>query len=534
MKQIVQGATPFGDGSDLGHSRSLSPQLVESAVLRLRWVSLICATMTMLLLLLQGWLQPEISRLQSQPITLLVGLIVVLSSLGITAVQQFRLLSPLATLNLGLVFEVIVAASISYSETALLVSPDFPIIGCSKVALWIAVVGLLIPNKPWKKLVTALASASTWPVFYSIGVLSRELQPLPLNALIVWLHIPYLTALLTFALSKRVFRMESAAEKARQLGSYQLDALIGTGGMGQVWRARHRSLARDAAIKLIRADLMVQQPGYEPELTRQRLKREARAIASLQSPHTVYVFDLGMSADGSLYYVMELLDGLSLDALVRKYGPQPASRVIHFLRQACGSLEEAHQKGMIHRDVKPSNIFACKFGTDYDFVKVLDFGLVKQLGPRETVNLTMGGTSVGTPAYMAPEVALGRKDIDGRVDIYGLGCVAYFLLTGLPVFQETTATAAAIAHVQKIPVPPSEMTELPIPRDLENIVLRCLAKSPEERPQSAAELGELLDSIDVQPKWTQAQASEWWRLHRPTSGDSQASVLTGQCTAPSR
>jgi serine/threonine-protein kinase len=314
-----------------------------------------------------------------------------------------------------------------------------------------------------------------------------------------------------------MWRMEKAVEKARDLGSYQLVSLIGTGGMGEVWRARHRMLARDAAIKVIRADLMMLQPGYESDITRKRFGQEAQAIASLQSPHTVYLHDFGRSKDGSFYYVMELLDGISLQLLVDKFGPQPASRVIHILRQVCDSLEEAHRRGLIHRDIKPSNIFVCTVGIEYDYLKVLDFGLVKNVSRKETLNLTATGVTAGTPAYMAPEVAMGEECIDGRVDIYGLGCVAYFLLTGSPVFDEKTATATTMAHVQKTPAPPSERCELPIPPALETLILRCLAKRPDQRPQSALELKRLLGAISNVPEWTQESAERWWQTYLPVS-----------------
>jgi serine/threonine protein kinase len=324
-------------------------------------------------------------------------------------------------------------------------------------------------------------------------------------------------AFVNYAISRRIHRMETAVQKARELGSYQLLSLIGTGGMGEVWRARHRMLARDAAIKLIRADLMILQPGYESEIIRKRFAQEAQAIAALQSPHSVYLFDFGISEDRSYYYVMELLDGISLQMLVEKFGPQPASRVIHMLRQVCESLEEAHRRSLIHRDIKPNNIFACMLGIEYDFIKVLDFGLVKNTSRRDTPHLTVTGVTAGTPAYMAPEIATGEEGIDGRVDVYGLGCVAYFLLTGSLVFDEKTGTAMAMAHVQKTPVPPSRRSEVPVPQQLEEIILRCLAKQPEQRPQSARELNRLLASVRGVPEWTQEDASEWWRTYLPAS-----------------
>ncbi len=517
MHKVVRPGTPWAVQTESLQKQTLAPQLVESAAMRLRWISLICAVSVTILVFVQRWLQPDLAGLSRTPVLSLMWLFVVLFSLSISAVQHFHLLSPLTILNLGLVFEVVVAAAISFSEVVVPMSPNLPVLGASKLALWITLVGLLIPNKPETKFVTALVSASTWPLAYALNLHLSGNQPLPLNRLLVWIHLPFVMAFVNYALSKRIYLMETAVEKERELGSYHLVSLIGTGGMGEVWRARHRMLARDAAIKIIRADLMINQPGYQAEITRKRFKREAQAIASLQSPHTVYLFDFGVSQDGSFYYVMELLDGISLEQLVGKFGPQSASRVIHILRQVCLSLEEAHRQFLIHRDIKPSNIFACVIGIEYDFMKVLDFGLVKDLSAVVTHHLTIEGVSAGTPAFMAPEVAMGEVNVDGRVDVYGLGCVAYFLLTGSPVFEEKTATATAMAHVQKIPIPPSQRSEVPVPARLEEIVLRCLAKKPGERPRSAQELIRLLDSITDAPEWTQKNAFEWWNTYLPVS-----------------
>jgi serine/threonine-protein kinase len=372
-----------------------------------------------------------------------------------------------------------------------------------------------------------------WPLAYILNLHLYGLAPLPANRLAAWIYVPYLMALATYTLSKRIYRMEIAVEQAHELGSYDLVSLIGKGGMGEVWRAEHRMLARDAAIKVIRSELMAGRSGRHAEIIRRRFQREAKAISSLQCPHTVYLFDFGTCQGGSFYYVMELLDGLSLELLVEKFGPQPAPRVIHMVRQVCESLEEAHRLGLIHRDIKPSNIFCCRLGLEYDFMKVLDFGLVKEISPRQSMPLTMEGTSAGTPAYMAPETAMGAQSIDGRVDIYGLGCVAYFLLTGLPVFDEKTPTATAIAHVQKEPVPPSERSEIPIPADLENIVLRCLAKKPEDRPRSAQELGRLLAACTETPVWQREDAVEWWQIYLPETSSYRIARKTQLASAAS-
>lgn len=516
MPPVVHADTPWEIQTDTLLRQTLAPQVVESAVMRLCWVCLLCTVLATFSIFFQSMMQPEFSGAMKNPAILFTWIAVLVIALAVAGVRGFHLLSPLAILNLGLAFEVIVAFAIGFSETAFPLHRNQPVLGASKIALWIAAVGFLIPNKPRIKLAVALGSASMWPLAYFINLHVYGFEPLPVNRLLVWLHVPYLMAFVTYAVSKRMYVMENAAERARELGSYNLISLLGSGGMGEVWRARHRMLARDAAVKLIRNDLIVSQPGYQSDIIRKRFKREAQAIASLQSPHTVYLFDFGVSRDGSFYYVMELLDGISLQMLVDTFGPQPASRLVHILKQACASLEEAHLQGLVHRDMKPSNIFLCTIGIEYDFIKVLDFGLVKNISPEEALHLTTDGISAGTPAYMAPEIAMGEDNIDGRADIYGLGCVAYFLLTGAPVFNEKTATATTLAHVQKTPLPPSQKSEMDIPEGLERIILRCLAKKPEDRPQTARELSRLLEASGV-AEWTQESAGEWWQTYLPSS-----------------
>ena len=214
--------------------------------------------------------------------------------------------------------------------------------------------------------------------------------------------------------------------------------------MGEVWRARHRLLIRPAAIKLIRQRALGAMAG-DPELLVRRFEREARATAALTSPHTVQLYDFGVTEDGRLYYVMELLDGLDLDTLVRQHGPLPAERVVHLLRQVCSALQDAHGNGLVHRDIKPANVVVSRAGTTFDFVKVLDFGLVKldsaRSADKDAIKLSAEGSWSGTPGYMAPEVVLGAADTDHRVDLYALGCVAYWLLTGKMVFEGENAHA---------------------------------------------------------------------------------------------
>jgi serine/threonine-protein kinase len=277
--------------------------------------------------------------------------------------------------------------------------------------------------------------------------------------------------------------------------------------MGEVWLAEHRLLARASAIKLITPD---RSRGATRDLT-VRFEREARATAGLRSPHTVQLYDFGTTEDGTFYYVMELLDGFDLDTLVAKFGPLPAPRVAHFLRQACDSLAEAHARGLIHRDVKPANIYACEYGLQHDFVKLLDFGLVKSVAPgfgdeRET----RVGVLAGSPHYMSPEISRGETRIDGRSDLYSLGCVGYWLLTGGTVFEGKSAVQIILEHVNTAPTSPSRRSGRSIPASLERIVLKCLEKDPDQRPMSALDLAEQLDETGLAREWTSDGARAWW------------------------
>jgi serine/threonine-protein kinase len=316
--------------------------------------------------------------------------------------------------------------------------------------------------------------------------------------------------------SRIVYGLGREVAAARELGSYQLEEKLGEGGMGEVWRARHRMLARGAAIKLIRPAAGVDGlPAVSADAVR-RFEREAQAIAGLRSPHTVELFDFGVAQDGAFYYVMELLDGLDADRPVRRYGPVPPERAIYLLRQICHSLSEAESRRLVHRDIKPANVFLCHYGEEYDFVKVLDFGIVTAPGGSVEPAITRDAHVQGTPAFIAPEQALGEP-LDGRADIYATGCVAYWLLTGEFVFTSDTTMGLLLQHARSQPAPPSTRTTLPIPPALEELVLCCLAKEPEHRPQSARELSRRLGGIEEARPWTPERAESWWLEHRPNA-----------------
>jgi len=306
-------------------------------------------------------------------------------------------------------------------------------------------------------------------------------------------------------------------QQARELGNYVLEEPLGSGGMGQVYRATHQMLARPAAIKLIRPEVLEESDPERARVVTQRFRREAEATALLRSPHTIGLYDFGVTNDGTFFIVMELLDGLDLDSLVRRFGPVEPERAVYLLLQVCASLEEAHSRGLVHRDIKPSNIFTCRMGLATDFVKVLDFGLVKKPSDEDTgtVMLTQLAGLWGTPAYMAPESVDAAKTADHRVDVYALGCVAYWLLTGAQVFEGETPVAVMVQHLSKVPVPPSQRSGRHIPAALDAVVLACLAKAPADRPATVGEVARRLREAVFPNPWTPERAQAWWVAHLP-------------------
>jgi serine/threonine protein kinase len=272
--------------------------------------------------------------------------------------------------------------------------------------------------------------------------------------------------------------------------------------MGTVYKARHALLRRPTAVKLLNSDVV------SPAAIA-RFEREVQLTSGLTHPHTVAIYDYGRTPDGVFYYAMEYLEGSNLDELVRRYGPLPQERVWYLLHQVCASLAEAHQAGLIHRDVKPANIFLTSRGGEHDFVKVLDFGLAKPADGRE-ITVTSLDVVAGTPLYLAPEALTEPQRVDARADVYAIGAVAYFLLTGTPVFSGGSASDICLKHVSATPQPPSARTDRPLCPALERLLLQCLAKSPADRPQDAADLLRLLDSCPVPGRWTAAEAARWW------------------------
>jgi hypothetical protein len=525
----VPPTTPAQTASSGGRRRALPADLLRDASRRLGIMSLVAAGLWTLGSAL-GHLavrsmshgDPQWRRLGGPDA--IAGLSVLLSLLLFSYTRKGDR-NPRSILNLGLVYMVFTAFALGLTfhwapmPVNQSVSPAISWIGA--VVLMFAAI---VPSTPTKTLLAGVIAVSMNPIAMWVararGIWNFES---PVDALLM--HYPdYLLLGVAVVISHVVTGLGQQVAKAREMGSYQLGELLGSGGMGEVYRATHRMLARPAAIKLIRPEVIGGSDPAAAQLAVTRFRREAEAAANLRSPHTVELYDFGVTDDETLYFVMELLDGLDLESLVRRHGPLPAGRVVHILRQVCASLEEAHVRGLVHRDIKPANIHVGRVGLVNDFVKVLDFGLVKPItdGTLEHSLATQGGLVIGTPGYMAPEIALSAK-VDGRADLYSLGCVAYYLLTGRQVFEGDTVMQVFAQHLQTTPTSPSQRGPSTVPPDLEQLVLSCLAKKPEDRPQSAAELDRRLAVVDVEP-WTDVYAQQWWAA--TTAGDLDGNVET--------
>ena len=421
-------------------------------------------------------------------------------------------------LKLSLIYEVLLCAVLSVGAQWFTATVQGTFVTMTLTCVVIAIFPLIVPTPPLQTFFAALASAATGPLALTVVAWKGVLTP-HLDDYLVVSVFHSISVIVAVYGSRLIYGLNRDFAEARELGSYRLEESLGKGGMGEVWRARHCLLARPAAIKLVRAEALGGRTNEERHMVIQRFEREAQVTSQMCSPHTIDLYDFGVSQDGRLYYVMELLDGFDLETFVQRYGPMEPERAIHLLLQVCESLGEAHASGLIHRDVKPANIYVCRYGRERDFVKVLDFGLVKSdhVGIEEDVHLTADNVASGTPAYMAPEQVLGDRPLDGRTDIYALGCVGFWLLTGRLVFEGTTALKTLMLHVQATPPAPSQYSELPIPDALEGLILSCLEKNPAQRPRTADDLAESLAACPVETPWDSARARQWWDLNQPNA-----------------
>ncbi len=377
---------------------------------------------------------------------------------------------------------------------------------------------IVVPSSPVRSLMLTSLALAPYPFTVWLGLMAKDVQgfgqplvaptPEQMFTIILFksLWVGTIITIVTVA-SKVVYGLHEKVREARQLGQYTLQDKIGEGGMGKVYRASHAMLRRPTALKLLEGD------GLSDSQLR-RFEREVQLTSMLTHAHTISVYDYGRTPDGIFYYAMEFLDGVNLEELVQRDGPQSPARVIYILRQVAGALAEAHGLGLIHRDIKPANIFLCERGGEPDFVKVLDFGLVKELDQSDDINLTNMNVITGTPLYLSPESITAPDTADGRSDLYALGAVGYFLLTGENVFAGESVVEVCGHHLHTKPLPPSERIETSIPNDLEEVLLQCLEKSPSDRPTDARDFEAKLSRCGSVRDWTRTEAQVWWQAYR--------------------
>ena len=378
--------------------------------------------------------------------------------------------------------------------------------------------------------------AWTWLKKYEIGIITEVDTAEAFHALTIlqrtfWALYSLLgvSSVAIFVFTLIVARLRREAQKAeieaQQLGQYTLERKLGAGGMGVVYKGHHSMLRRPTAIKMLDVDKV-------DDASIARFEREVQITCQLNHPNTVAIYDYGRTPEGLFYYAMEYLDGLNLQSLVEKYGPQPEGRVIHILSQICGSLFEAHSLGLVHRDIKPANIMLNHRGGESDVVKVLDFGLVKALDEEKQAGATAANSLTGTPLYMAPEAIQSPHSVDARSDLYAVGAVGYFLLTGKPVFDATSIVELCRQHVATVPVAPSQRLGQPVSAELEHALLACLEKSRNKRPATARDLAQLLARCPAAGSWSLDEAEAWWGRHdRKQSGAPVTTAETSQSSA---
>ena len=522
--QRVQ-STPAGRAS--GRWTSLPGEILEQSCRRVGIASVVFASVWALTLVLGNVVFAGEDPMWPWPGNVFSGLGIALS-LGMLALARWLSERRELLLKVGLGFEVLTALLIGVLNFWGVADQTYDFGRVSWVALVILVYPTIAPNTPVRILGASLIAATMDPVGYIIA-LSRGLSIELSTAQAVSIFLPnYIAAVLAVIPAEIITGLGRQVRQARELGSYRLGEVLGKGGMGEVHRAEHRMLARPAAIKLIRPEVLGGD-GRDASVAVERFKREAQAAATLRSPNTIELYDFGITEDGTFYYAMELLDGVNLEALVERFGPLPPERAVHFLRQAASSLAEAHVRGLIHRDIKPSNLHTTRLGLTVDHIKILDFGLVKVTRPsRDDPTLTAPHVTTGTPAFMSPEAALGEP-LTGKADVYSLGCVAYWLLTGQMIFEADTPMKVMMRHVKDEPPRASQRSEFDIPLDLDGLIASCLAKRPDDRPD-AVELLQRLADLPLERPWTDERARRWWEVNMP--GEVQCGPCTGEMVAP--
>jgi serine/threonine-protein kinase len=494
-------------------SLELPSDLLTEGVGRLRGLSLVAAAILGAYLAALAALvpaTPEWTRIRGGCLTLLG--VAALLSLVAHAMTRIPKLRPQHAHDLGYAYLILLCLLLGLLRHAAAWPATELVRQVSPVVVPILAFGALIPASPRTAIGTLVGAACMDPLAF-VMARSGDHTPPPADLLLLF-SSPFVAALAAYAISRVAHRLSQGIVKAREVGSYRLVERLGVGGMAEVWRADHRMLARPAAVKLIRPKILTDHGPQEAERLLRLFLREARTTASLGSPHTIALYDFGVTREGAFYYVMELLNGVDLKTLVERFGPQTPERTAYLLRQMCHSLAEAHDRNFVHRDVKPANIFTCELGGDVDFVKVLDFGLVLDRHPT-AAELEDERRFVGTPAIMAPEMVRFQAPVDRRADLYAVGCVAYWLLTGKRVFEAETRHDMLVMHAHQRPVLPSVRSGKPIHAGLEAVIMACLEKNPDRRPQTARELRERLDALSFEHPWSDERASLWWKRYHP-------------------
>ena len=505
-----------------GDLRALPTEILEQTCRRVGLASMVFAGIWAWVLVMNTLVLKSIGAVRVDVDPSLIAMEYVLTVVGIALAVLMVFVAralhhrPGLLIDIGLGYEVLNALLIAIFNWLIIPPEWYPSAGVSFICIVILVYPSIAPAGPWRTLAAAFLAATMDPIMYGVSIARGTVYDMASFELL-WTFAPnYVCAVLAVVPATVIRGLGKRVSRERELGSYQVGDLIGHGGMGDVYRATHRLLARPAAIKLIRPEALGAEGPDRAQVVIERFRREARAAANLKSPHTIELYDFGTADNGTFYYVMELLNGLDLRELVGRYGQLGAPRTVHLLKQACLSLAEAHDRGLIHRDIKPSNMVVCRMGVAVDYMKVLDFGLVKSASDKESParDLTSPDVTTGTPAYMAPEIAVGNRPVDHRADLYALGCVAFWMLAGRDVFEGPTPIAVLTQHVRDDAPAPSSLSETSIPVELDQVVLDCLAKDPAERPASALDLLARLNALPVEPWGTEA-ARDWWQLHLP-------------------
>jgi hypothetical protein len=506
--------TTMGPGQAILESTSrgeLPSDVLEAGVRRLGLVTLVCACSLTGVLALLALLAQQDTTLEHEVLPLAARCLIPAIALNALMLLMARMkkLRPQLVLHVSLIYLVLFSLALS----ALRHGPAWPaselLRSWSPVAVVFVMYGALVPARPSTILSACVIAALMDPLALYLAQPAGQ-RPSIQHVLLLFLS-PAAGAGLAYLSSRLLYGLTEHITRAREVGSYRLHKRLGIGGMGEVWMAKHQMLARAAAIKLIRPAILATHGHEEAKRLLRLFEREAQTTASLTSPNTIQLYDYGVTLDGTFYYVMELLDGFDLQTLVKTFGKQCPERVVHLMLQATDSLHEAHEHQFVHRDLKPANIFTCRYGGDVDFVKVLDFGLVMDRRPTEE-ELQKPGL-IGTPAVMAPEMVRFNAPVDQRADIYALGCVAYWLLTRERVFEAENRADMLVMHAHQRPVPPSKRAGISLPPGLEELILQCLDKNPNKRPQTARELGDRLRELGIHEKWTRSRREAWWQKY---------------------